>query len=276
MKMDKHFDIFAAVNKLKDDDVIKLLEAVKEIKKGWKNIERRRETMENQVAAIQTTPAMLLNIAIEKGADLEKLEKLMDLQIKWESNQARKAYHVAMAEFKANLPIVIKDKVNSQYKSKYASEDALLNTINPELSKHGLSASFDFDQSNGAIKVTCNITHASGHRESVSLSGQADGSGSKNPLQQIKSTTTYLRKATFEAITGIASSENDNDDDGNGAVAYITDKELSTIVDMINAKEVNEDKFLEYMGAESLKTIKADDFKKAMVALRSAKGQVKQ
>ena len=36
------------------------------------------------VTPIQTTPQTLLNIAIEKGADLEKLEKLMDLQIKWE------------------------------------------------------------------------------------------------------------------------------------------------------------------------------------------------
>lgn len=217
------------------------------------------------------TPATLLNIAIEKGADLEKLEKLMDLQIKWESNQARKAYNVAMAAFKANLPTVIKDKTNSQYKSKYASEDALLNTINPELSKHGLSASFDFDQNNGVIKVTCHITHAEGHRESVSLSGAADGSGSKNPLQQIKSTTTYLRKATFEAITGIASSENDSDDDGNGAVAYISDKQKSTIIDMINDKQADEAKFCEYMKVDKISEIKESDFNKAMSALRAKK-----
>lgn len=221
---------------------------------------------------LQTTPAMLLNIAIDKGADLEKLEKLMDLQIRYETNMARKSFHIAMAAFKSNLPTVTKDKTNSQYKSKYASEDALINTINPHLSKHGLSASFDFNQDNGQITVTCHITHAEGHRESVSLSGQADSSGSKNPLQQIKSTTTYLRKATFEAITGIASSENDADDDGNSAIPLISDKEKSTIVDMINSKSVNQAKFLEYMKCDSLESIPAIDFKKAMAALRSAKG----
>jgi hypothetical protein len=219
------------------------------------------------------SPQAMMMAAIDKGMDLDKLEKFMELQAKYEANQARKAYNAAMAEFKANLPTVIKDKTNSQYKSKYASEDALINTINPELSKHGLSASFDFDQNSGAIKVTCHITHADGHRESVSLSGQADGSGSKNPLQQIKSTTTYLRKATFEAITGIASSENDADDDGNGSggVEYITDKQKSTIVDMINAKEVVEAKFLEFMKCESIEMIPAADFNKAMTALRAKK-----
>ncbi|MDD4390215.1 MAG: ERF family protein [Eubacteriales bacterium] len=233
--------------------------------------------MENEIivpeVGREATPATLLNIAINQGADLDRLEKLMELQTRWEANQARKAYNIAMSNFKANLPTVVKDKTNLQYKSKYASEDALLNTINPELSKHGLSASFDFDQSNGVIKVTCYITHAEGHRESVSLSGAADGSGSKNPLQQIKSTTTYLRKATFEAITGIASSENDADDDGNGATSYISDKQKSTIVDMINHKEIDETPFLKYMGVDDIDKIKEVDFDKAMKALRLAKGK---
>jgi hypothetical protein len=39
--MSEKFDIFAAVNKLKDDDVIKLIEAAKEIKKGLEDYKRR-------------------------------------------------------------------------------------------------------------------------------------------------------------------------------------------------------------------------------------------
>jgi hypothetical protein len=220
-----------------------------------------------------SSPAALMLKAMAGGMDLDKLEKFMVLQEKWEANQARKAYHLSMAGFKANLPPVIKDKINAQYKSKYASEDALLNTINPELSKHGLSATFDFPPSEGAIKVTCHITHAEGHRESVSLSGQADGSGSKNPLQQIKSTVTYLRKATFEAITGIASSDEEADDDGAGASTLVDDKQLSTIIDMINAKGVDLAKFLTYMETDRCENILASDFAKAISGLKAAKGK---
>ena len=44
-----------------------------------------------------------------------------------------------------------------------------------------------------------------------------DANNAKNPLQQVKSTMTYLKIATFEAVTGIASRAGNQDDDGNGA-----------------------------------------------------------
>jgi hypothetical protein len=107
------------------------------------------------------------------------------------------------------------------------------------------------------------------------LTGQIDGSGQKNPLQQLKSTDTYLRKATFAAITGIAASDGDSDDDGNGAAACISDKQVSTITDMINAKTVDPVPFLAYMGVAEITQIKESDFEKAMKALRLAKGKAK-
>jgi len=156
----------------------------------------------------------------------------------------------------------------------YASESALLNTINPELSKHGLSANFTFPESTDAktLKVGCTITHEQGHSESVVLPGPIDTSGAKNPLQQVKSTVTYLRKATFEAITGVASS--DGDDDGNSAGGgFIDDKQLKKISDMITSKNVDMIQFLGYMGVEATDEIPAKDFSKAMIALKKAKGR---
>ena len=228
--------------------------------------------MENELTVRQeTTPAMLLNLAIEKGADLDRLERLMMLQEKWDAGQAKKAYSVAMSAFKSEKITVSKDKVNSQYKSKYSSEDSLLNTVNPLLSKHGLSASFSFTQAAVGIEVTCSITHAAGHSESVSLTGPLDVSGQKNPLQQIKSTVTYLRKATFEAITGIASSDDSGDDDGAGASTLISDAQVSTITDLINEKEADRAKFLRFMACDSVETIRAADFTKAVAALKAKK-----
>ncbi len=221
------------------------------------------------------TPAAMMMIAIEKGFDLEKVEKMLVLQERWEANEARKAYHLAMSSFKATPFTVFKDKKNKQYDSKYASEDSLLNTVNPELSKHGLSASFDFDQSAG-IKVTCIITHSKGHKESVSLSGAPDGSGSKNPLQQIKSTITYLRKATFEAITGIASSD-EMDDDGNGseAIEYITEVQVAEIRSMLTELSRPEDKMCEHFKVESVEKIPVKKFNEVTTVLKASLKAVK-
>jgi len=223
-------------------------------------------------------PAAMIQMALSQGQDLDKLEKLLELQIRYEENEAKKAYHKAMANFKANLPVVLKDKKNEQYKSMYVSESALLNTINPELSKHGLSANFSFPESSEAkvLRVGCTITHEQGYGETVILPGPIDTSGAKNPLQQVKSTVTYLRKATFEAITGVASSDSNGDDDGNSAGGgFVDEKQLKQISDMINSKNVDVVQFLGYMGVEATDEIPAKDFTKAMIALRKAKGQKK-
>jgi hypothetical protein len=109
-----------------------------------------------------------------------------------------------------------------------------------------------------------------GHEESVNLCGPVDTSGSKNALQQQKSARTYLRKETAEGILGIASSDPESDDDGNGAegITPISDKELSQVVDMVNETGADLDKFLEYLQVPQLEAIPKSKFKVAMSALQ--------
>lgn len=162
------------------------------------------------------TPMHMLQMAVEKGADLEYLQKLMDLQERWEANQARKSFNAALAAFKKNPPVVVKDMLNKQYGSTYSSLGNLVNVVNAALGEHGLSASWDV-QSGDVIKVTCILEHIDGHQKRVTIEGPRDVSGSKNTLQQIRSTLTYLKGDTFEAVTGIASKVGNVDDDGKGA-----------------------------------------------------------
>jgi hypothetical protein len=165
----------------------------------------------------QTNPYLaLVETMVSRGGDLANLDRMLDLQIKWEANEAKKAFDEAVAAFKANPPKVYRDKENKQYGSRYTSLANLVNTVNTELSVHGLNARWEADQSQH-IQVTCILSHVRGHSERVSLHGPPDTSGAKNTLQQIKSTLTYLKLATFELVTGVASEEGNLDDDGNGA-----------------------------------------------------------
>jgi hypothetical protein len=227
----------------------------------------------NEVAVTQTTPAHLLNIAIEKGADLDKLEKLMDLQMRWEQNNARKAYHEAMAQFKSNPPEIEKDKKVAYGNTKYnhASLSNVTAKINSELSKYGLSASWTTTQTDKGVTVTCKISHVLGHSEETSLTAGLDKSGAKNDIQALGSTISYLERYTILALTGLATSE--MDDDGQGTIEYITDKQKSTILDFINAKEIDETKFCKFMGVESVDKILESYYNKAIAALKSAKGK---
>ncbi len=166
----------------------------------------------------ETSPSEMIKTAVSNGADLEKIEKLLILQERWEANEAKKAYHRAMADFKVNPPKINKDKKVSFHTEKgttsynHATLANVTQKINSELSKYGLSASWKTNQSNESITVTCKITHVLGHSEETSLTAGRDKSGSKNDIQALGSTITYLERYTLLAMVGLATY--DQDDDG--------------------------------------------------------------
>ena len=100
-----------------------------------------------KVETRSTSPAELIKAAVSGGADLEKLEKLLTLQERWEAGEAKKAYNMAMAAFKADPPKIDKDKTvafdTSKGKTSYnhATLANVVEKISAALSEHGLSAS---------------------------------------------------------------------------------------------------------------------------------------
>ena len=229
-----------------------------------------RTKMENEI--VKQAPTDLINSAIQKGADLEQIEKLLELQFKWEANEARKAYNKAMAEFKSNPPKIDKDKKVGYSTSKgkvgysHASLYNVVDKITAELSKHGLSASWRTEQ-NGQIKVTCRISHSMGHYEETSLSADADTSGSKNAIQAVGSTITYLERYSLLAITGLATEDQDND--GNLPSDKIDENKVSILKKLIEDLKVDKDKFYKFMSVEKIEDIPVDKFAKAKVALEA-------
>lgn len=164
------------------------------------------------------TPMRLMELAIGKGASLEQLERLMALQERWEANEARKAFVKAMAAFKSEPIIVSKDgevdftnKTGQRTNYRHATLANVVDAVVSRMGKFGLSHKWDAKQTDGAVMVTCVITHELGHSESVSLSGPRDDSGNKNVLQQVASSMTYLQRYTLMSLCGLASREMDDD-----------------------------------------------------------------
>ena len=172
---------------------------------------------DRQPAVIQQPGTSLLEMVIQKGADLQTIEKFMDLQERHEKNEARKAYVVAMTAFKKNPPEILKqttvsfDTTKGTTSYKHASLDHVTEQINASLSEHGLFASWSQSQSESEITVTCKITHSLGHSEETSLTAGSDLSGNKNAIQGLGSTISYLQRYTILALTGLAAKGMDTD-----------------------------------------------------------------
>jgi len=221
---------------------------------------------------ITVSPADMIRDAVAKGADLEKLQGLLNLQMQWEGNEAKKAYHRAMAAFKSDPPKIFKDRAVSfnQTKYNYASLANVVEKISTSLSQHGLSATWK-TQTNGTIAVTCRITHVQGHFEETTLSADADKSGAKNNIQAMGSTVTYLERYTLLALTGLATE--DQDDDAQGVVEYIDQAQQNQIADMLIEINAKLEPFLKYLGVESLDKLPKVKFQQAVEAIKSAKAK---
>jgi len=217
--------------------------------------------------SVTITPMQMLQTAVEQGADLDKLSNLMDLQERWEANEARKAFVVAKAAFQKGAPTI--DKTRAGHNTKYAGLAETLEQVRELMSKHELSHSWETKQEGGTITVTCVLTHVGGHRESTSLSAAPDGSGSKNPIQAVGSTVSYLERYTLSAVLGLASKEQDNDGADFGTGEAITDAQKEEILQLMDDAQANTQKFLKHMRVASVDEIPANKFNQAVQALEA-------
>jgi hypothetical protein len=223
-------------------------------------------TIPQPVATVAMTPMAMLDRAVSSGAGIEMIEKLMGLQERWETNQARKSFDAAIAAAKAEIPVIAKNATGHNSK-KYANFAAIAGTIDPIISKHGLSYRFRTTQGE-RISVTCILSHRDGHSEETTLSGPADNSGNKNAIQSIGSTLTYLQRYSLVQMLGLAASE---DDDAHmaGSGEAISEAQVEELIALADDVGADKAKFCKYFKVDSFPAIPASRFKSAVDALNA-------
>lgn len=177
--------------------------------------------MTNQVAEVDkvtNSPSKLIELAISTNADIEKLEKLMALQERWEAKEAKKAFYQALSNFQRECPVIKKNRTvdftskdgRGRTNYNYANLASIEEQIKEPMAKYGLSKTFKQDHSK-SIEVTCCISHVDGHSECVSMHSNSDTTGNKNSIQAIGSAVTYLQRYTLLSALGITTADEDKD-----------------------------------------------------------------
>lgn len=122
----------------------------------------------------------------------------------------------ALAAFAAEVPVVPFDKVNPHFKSGYASLGAIIKTVTPILSKHGLAVMqpvvAKIEQGTAMLGIESILLHVSGGI--LTMEAYVPMAISGNVMQAIGSQITYLRRYGLSSILNIYT---DEDDDGNGS-----------------------------------------------------------
>lgn len=167
------------------------------------------------------TPLDLIQRAVQSNAQVDVMEKLLGLQERYERNEARKAFDSAISKAKSEIPVIRKgnlvDFTTNRGTTRYSYEDlaTIAATIDPILSKYGLSYRFRTNSDSKSVTITCVLSHSAGHCEENSLYAPHDASGNKNAIQAVGSAVTYLQRYTLKAALGLAAAADDDARGGN-------------------------------------------------------------
>lgn len=226
-------------------------------------------------AVTTVTPMEMLAHAMQRGADLNQLQQLMDLQERWDAKQARKAFDAAISAAKAEIKPIIKNREvdftskNGGGRTNYMYEDfaQIAEHVDPILGRHGLSYRHRPKQDGKVLSITCVLSHRDGHSEESTLSAGNDESGNKNGIQGIGSTASYLQRYTLKLALGLAAAKDDDGRKSGGGADTITDKQAADLQAKATEVGANMEGFLKFLGVEDLADLPAKKFKGALQAL---------
>ncbi|MEY4636531.1 MAG: hypothetical protein RJA55_2329 [Acidobacteriota bacterium] len=198
--------------------------------------------VEHAIGAGATPEQLERVLELQVRADNHKLEMMREKRRMDEEDRkaaAARAFDSAMTKLRKHNVIIPKTKEVVQTargggpgpRFMQSEFDVVCSRLSPALYDCGLSFRHDMrfdirpwkaDGSNPAVPagteitipwvyVTCYLTHSEGHTEALTLEGPPDTSGSKNPLQEMQSTASYLKRQSLLAITGTATGGEDDE-----------------------------------------------------------------
>ena len=146
--------------------------------------------------------------ALNPDVDIDKMERLLQMQERVMDRQAMMAYSAAMAAMQTELPSI--EERGQTNNGCYATLEDIVDTVRPILQKHGFAVSFRIQTQERGIQVTGVLMHKDGHREETSMLLPADMSGNKNAVQAFGSSTSYGKRYVLCALLNITTRGQDD------------------------------------------------------------------
>ncbi len=234
------------------------------------------------------SPMAMTMMLLDKNVDLDRIDRIMEQQVRYDKILAEKAYVSSMASLKLNPPKIYKEKTVSYKNSagttttyKHATIGNVVGLVTAWLAGGGFSVAWKCLQSsektNIKMRVTCTITHNKGHSDSTCLEFGPDTSGGKNGIQAIGSTQTYLERYTLLGLCGLATHDQDDDGKAGGDVEKecIDGHQMEMLRDMMADTNTKEASILAIAKVKKIEDIRVGNFD-IILGLLDAKKRVKE
>lgn len=177
--------------------------------------------------------AVIERAARDPGTDVEKLERLFQLQERVLDREAEQAFADAKHLAQAEMPQIKRTGKNDQTNSSYAELDDIAAKIDPIAHKYGFSTSYGTADSpkENHYRVTARLRHKAGFFEDYFADVPMDnvgmkGSKNKTDTHGFGSTMSYGRRYLKLMIWDIATTDDDGNAASTGALIDFTSLEM--------------------------------------------------
>ncbi|MFC2993209.1 ERF family protein [Halomonas tibetensis] len=196
---------------------------------GQRSLQPAAQPLQESTAIIQVIERAALNPEV----DIDKMERLLQMQERVLDRQALMAYSAAMAAMQTELPSIAERGQGNN--GAYATLEDIVDTVRPIMQKHGFAVSFRIQTQERGIQITGVLMHQEGHREETSMLLPADTSGNKNAVQAFGSSTSYGKRYVLCALLNITTRGQDDNGQAAAPVKLVTPFQAGQIRQLIAA-----------------------------------------
>lgn len=188
--------------------------------------QQQAELMSSSEPATELTTApsvgMFERLATNPDVDVEKLERLIQMQERIMAHNAKAAFNAAYSRMQAELPevaergqIVVKGTVRSHY----AKLEDIQVAVKPVLKAYGFAIRHRTEWPEGkanVIRIVGILSHEQGHSEESVFEAPMDRSEYRTDIQSMGSTVSYGRRYTTLDLLNISTRGADDDGQKSG------------------------------------------------------------
>ena len=167
---------------------------------------------------------MFERLATDPRVDVDKLERLIEMQRGIVKQNAAAAFNAAYTQMQREMPAIEERgqiAVKGTVRSTYAKLEDIAEVLRPVLHKHGFAIRHrtEWPEAGGIIRIVGILSHEQGHSEESVFQAPADRSDFRTDIQSMGSTLSYGRRYTTLDLLNIVTKQADDDGADHSAAA---------------------------------------------------------
>ena len=210
--------------------------------------------------------------ASSRALDKESLQVMKELL----AMDAERKFNAAFVAMQGELPTIVASSVIPN-RGKYERFEDVMRQIQPVLTRHGFTVSFDQVADDKRIKSLCTLRHIAGHAVTTSFAVRLGGRADSETQADCKASTTAKRNALCHAINIVIrqdclSEENDASLESSEFVTPQQADELERRCKEVAPSPADVARFLKFAGASKFSEIPAAKYAELDRFLRQKEG----